>query len=446
MARRTTAILATAALVLSGTYVALDIADVVPGVLTTGPDVSYPEPFPTIDSAPQFPGVSAASDPLPTTSVTSAVDAFMEDERMGGATAVTVIDAATGDVLERRNATAAVPPASSTKILTAAAALSQIDPTSRIATTAMLNGDRVTLVGGGDILLTTGTPEPGNIVQASLTDLAARTARGLEDAGITEVSIAVDDSLFEERGYASTWGEYDYRHVMPISSLAVNGGLIERNLYQEDPAINAAEIFAAELESYGVVISGDPVRARAPEGSSTLAAVRSATIEEIVRYMMKASDNSVSEVLGFLTASAMGLPTTFEGSLHAVEEAIGELGIDTSMLVLHDVCGLSNENEITSDVLAQTVYHSLSDPSLGSLVSSFPVAYLDGTLTGRGADSAGFVRAKTGTLSHVVSLTGIVQTDSGGLLVFSAIAYETANNWEARQGIDAFASALRAAE
>jgi len=68
---------------------------------------------------------------------------------------------------------------------------------------------------------------------------------------------------------------------------------------------------------------------------------------------------------------------------------------------------------------------------------------LDGTLADRGQSAAGLVRAKTGTLVTVVSLTGVVHAQSGAVLVFAAIASETENNWDARVGIDAFAANLQ---
>lgn len=440
---RTAVALTATALLLGGTYLTLDVLDIVPGTLTLNPPYASPAPYPEITAEVPVPTLPSSELSAVAGDVTAVVDAFMEDERMGGVRAATVIDASTGSVLANRNGSTAMPPASSTKVLTAAATLSTIDPQRRLATTATLSGTRLTLVGGGDILLTTGDPLRGDIHEASLTDLAEQTAAALQTVGITEVSLAVDASLFQQRGYNPFWDEIDALYVMPIAPIAVAGGWIERNTYEEDPALAAARDFALELRALGVGVAGEPRHAPSPDDAIQVGVVRSAPVEEIVRYMLKVSENSVTEVMGLLTAIELGLPSTFAGSTEAVKTALHTLGLPTESLALGDVCGLTYENQITSDLLASTVQASFTEPSLLSLVSSFPVTFLDGTLANRGAEAAGYVRAKTGTLSDVVSLTGVVHADSGAVIVFSAIASETENNWEARVGIDEFAANLK---
>ena len=443
MGFRTTAAVTATALVLGGAYLTLDVLDLAPGTLTLRPEIVDPRPFPTLSVEEQLLSSSVTTIPAAAGNVSGVVDDYMADPLMGGLRAATVIDASTGEILANRNGSTTMPPASSTKILTAAAALSTIGPETRLATTATLSGDRLTLVGGGDVLLTTGTPEPGNVRQASLTDLAAQTATALKAAGTTEVSLAVDGSLFTSTGYSDEWDDRDRNWVMPIAAIAVDLGWIEGTTYESDPALAAARIFAEELSSQGITVAGEPAHGTSPEDATQVGAIRSAPVAEIVRYMLKVSENSVTEVMGLLTAVFSDHPATFAGSSAAIKDALTERGLPTESLRLGDACGLSTNNAITSDLLAETVRLSLSEPSLTSMISSFPVTYLDGTLADRGQSAAGLVRAKTGTLVTVVSLTGVVHAQSGAVLVFAAIASETENNWDARVGIDAFAANLQ---
>ncbi len=447
MGRRLIATLTAGTLALGGVYVTLDALDIVPGALTTRPAIPDPVPYPSLSPAERSaPELLASATPAPAGDVNAAVDSLVNDERMGTLVGVSVIDGATGEMIAERNGEVPMPPASSTKVLTAAAALSTLGPETRLATTATLSGDVVTLVGGGDILLTTGEANDGANGHASLTDLAAQAADALRASGIAEVTVAVDQSLFSGDAYSPEWGPIDAPWVMPISSVAVNRGQITGTSYFPDPALSAAAQFAAELSAAGIAVTGTPSHAASPADARTIGVVRSASVEEIVHFMTKISDNSVTEVMGRLTALALGYPGTFTGATAAVTQSLETLGLPVDGLTLYDVCGLSSNNLITSDLLARTVQLSLSEPALTSLITSFPVMHLDGTLKDRGEDAAGFVRAKTGTLVHAVSLTGIIQTDGGALLTFSAIAsdVEYGGVASARRAIDVFVAGLKA--
>lgn len=446
MGKRLIAALTATTLVLGGAYLTLDVLDIAPGVLTSRPAIPDPAPYPHVVPAERSaPELLSSASPAPAGDVNAAVDSFVTSGTLGGLVGVTVIDGASGDVIADNNGSVPMPPASSTKVLTAAATLSTLGPATRLATTATLSGDVVTLVGGGDILLTTGEATDGVNGRASLTDLATQAADTLRDAGIAEVTIAVDQSLFSGDAYSPEWGPLDAPWVMPITAVAVNRGQISGTSYFSDPALSAATQFAAELSAAGIAVTGTPVHATSPATARTIGVVRSASVEEIVRFMTKISDNSVTEVMGRLTALKLGYPGTFTGATAAVTQALQTLGLPVDGLTLYDVCGLSSNNLITADLLARTVQLSLTEPSLSSLITSFPVMHLDGTLKDRGEDAAGFVRAKTGTLVHAVSLTGIIQTDGGALLTFSAIASEVEYGGvaTARRAMDVFVAGLK---
>jgi len=75
------------------------------------------------------------------------------------------------------------------------------------------------------------------------------------------------------------------------------------------------------------------------------------------------------------------------------------------------------------------------------------VAGLTGTLADRFATAAtrpgrGFVHAKTGTLTGVVSLAGTVLDADGGLLVFAMISNDVPSLAQARETMDEIASQL----
>ena len=85
-------------------------------------------------------------------------------------------------------------------------------------------------------------------------------------------------------------------------------------------------------------------------------------------------------------------------------------------------------------------------PLLRGMLDGLPVAAGTGTLADRfdpeTNPGAGWVRAKTGTLTGVSSLTGIVQTVDGRVLSFALISGGTSPA-DARPALDAIPGELR---
>src|SRR5690606_29520111 len=128
--------------------------------------------------------------------VAAALEGPLTSGELGGRTGVAVADLSTGEVLYERDATTAMTPASTLKLLTAVAALDVLGPDRRFQT-RVLEGQapgEIVLVGGGDPMLTTEKPRMSR--PTLLSELADRTAAALAEQGTTAVRLAVDTSLF----------------------------------------------------------------------------------------------------------------------------------------------------------------------------------------------------------------------------------------------------------
>ncbi|GAA1651988.1 D-alanyl-D-alanine carboxypeptidase/D-alanyl-D-alanine endopeptidase [Georgenia ruanii] len=452
MARRTLVAALVAVLALGG-YGVADAADVVPGPLTTGPAPAAPAPYPGIalpagalTEAVPGPDVDA---PVPTAAALEALAADLRATPGLGGLGLVVADAVTGTVLLDDDGAVARTPASSLKILTAAAALDALGTTRTLETRAVLDGDTVVLVGGGDVLLAAGAGDPDAVVgHAGLADLARQAAAALAAQGVRRVAVGLDDTLFSGPLHAPGVSGIDLDYVMPIQPLAVDTGRTGAG-YSADPAMDAAGAFAAALTDAGVTVTGEVRRTRAPGGAAPLAAVASAPSGQVVRQMLKTSDNTLAEVLGRLVAVERGATADFEGATAAVLAQLGELGVDTTGVRLTDVSGLGAANRVTATALVDTLLTALEPArtALHALVPSLPVAHLDGTLDDRlPGEAAGRVRAKTGTLLAASSLSGTVVTADGRLLVFSVLTdgLSEGGTLQGRQAIDAWAERLAA--
>ena len=443
--RLATTVTIASVLLLGGGYVAADAADLVPGPLTTEPPVPEPLPFPepSVDpAAPLLPALDAEVALPAAEQLTGIAEDLAGDVRTGGEVAVVVRDALTDEVLVDLDGGEPRTPASSLKLLGAVAALDALGPGHVLRTTAVAgeSGD-VVLVGGGDVLLTDGPAQPHDVVgHASLADLAAAAAPALQGQ---EVRVSVDDSLFSGPLYAPGWGGIDLDFVMPIQPLAMNAGVSPNGGYQNDPALTAGEAFADALRAEGVDVTGEVGRATAPEDATELAAVESAPLRDVVAHTLEVSENSVAEVLSRLVAVADGEEPTFAGASRAVLARLEGLGVDTTGVTLADTSGLLIENQVPAAVLAEVTAVAMERPDLRGAITGLPVAALEGTLSNRMHNAAaGLVRAKTGTLTTAVSLTGLLHDDAGRLLVFSVIADEVALGGvgPARAAIDEWAA------
>lgn len=351
-------------------------------------------------------------------------------------------------------------PASTTKLLTVAAALEHLGPEARF-TTRVVSGTsprEVVLVGGGDPYLASKPLTPDEAATAfpprvDVVTLAREAAEALGGSG--RVRVRYDDGLFTGPTASAGWRS-DYVPddiVSPITALMVDGGR-EADGYAraDDPSLQAARAFADALAAAGLKVRGKVERVVVPPDAAELAAVVSARLGDIAERVLDVSDNEGAEVLGH----HVGLATSGTGSFAAGAAGVGTTlqgwGIDTSGLRLYDGSGLSRQNRVSAaTVLAvlRRVAGSEGGP-LRSAVTGLPVAAFTGSLTYRfdeGPKAArGVVRAKTGTLTGVHALAGLATGRDGVVMAFVVAADKVgeADGLDAQEAVDQAAAALAA--
>lgn len=286
-------------------------------------------------------------------------------------------------------------------------------------------------------MLTTRSAPPRHVStdypeEASLARLARATARQLMNDGVRRVRLSYDTSVFSgpavNPAWPSTYIRYDV--VSPISALWVDEGRATGgDARVADPAQTAAWRFAALLRSAGLQVASEVVNGRAPRSASQLAVVQSAPLDEIVEHVIALSDNEAAEVLLRHVALATDRPGSAAAGVKAVRRTLTGLGIDLSRVTLRDGSGLARGNALPVQVLLDVLQLAADPeyPQLRAVVSSLPVAGFTGSLSyrfGLAARGLGVVRAKTGTLTGVHGLAGLVVTRDGHPLVFAAVADE----------------------
>lgn len=353
----------------------------------------------------------AAGAKLPTTAgLTSVLAPLLRDKALGARVTMSVRDVATGKQVYDRVATTAFIPASTTKLFTAAAALSLLGPGHRFTTSVVLDAvpapaakapvrpPMLVLVGGGDPLLSsraalTLATERGlvvypNATTATVDELATRTAAVLIAAGHRKVALGYDASLFTDP-VSPHWQEVYVNSsvVAPVSALWVDQGRINAPFSARvaDPAQAAATRFAALLTKRGIVVSGAPSSQRADVAATPVASIQSAPLASIVEHVLLTSDDDGAEVLARQVAIAARDPPDFTGAAAGVLAQVRALGVNTAGVRLYDGSGLSRDGRIPAGTLTALidVIAGGRHPELSAVLSGLPVAGFDGTLAQR---------------------------------------------------------------
>nr|WP_239028841.1 D-alanyl-D-alanine carboxypeptidase/D-alanyl-D-alanine-endopeptidase [Pseudonocardia acidicola] len=378
-----------------------------------------------------------ANAPLPTASgLAEALTPLAGSAGLGNFAGV-VVDPAGGTTLWQRSPDQALAPGSTAKLLTTAAALLTLDSTQRLYTKVVAGPtpDSVILVGGGDPTLTA-LPAGKNSVYpqpARLDDLVA-DLRKTHPGPITRVLI--DTSRYTGPTLAQGWDPADIPagNITPIVPLMLDGGRVDPTL-QDGPRVSQPALAAgrALAEKLGADQNSVTTAVAAPN-AAVLGTVASAPISDLVENMLQNSDNVTAELLAREVAIARNGDPSFTGAAAQVLAALSQAGFATTGAVMVDGSGLSTSDRVPPRLLG-TLLGAAAAPAQGAddpellrpMLSGLPVAGGDGTLedrfdTANSADGRGVVRAKTGTLSGVSSLAGVVTDADGRLLVFALIS------------------------
>jgi D-alanyl-D-alanine carboxypeptidase/D-alanyl-D-alanine-endopeptidase (penicillin-binding protein 4) len=174
-----------------------------------------------------------------------------------------------------------------------------------------------------------------------------------------------------------------------------------------------------------------------------LGAVDSPPLKDLVREMMKPSQNLWAQML--LLAVGVNQKTEIsslkvEGSngsardsvldktseqfgIDAMKIFLAQVGVRAGEVLLEEGSGLSRRDLVTPAATVELLSFMSRHRWADAFRDSLPIAGIDGTLQNRmkGTAAATNVRAKTGSLSYVYTLSGYVTTAAGERLAFSVM-------------------------
>lgn len=409
------------------------------------------------------------------------IEALITRSGLSGKIGFAVSDARSGAVLEAYNPVLKLPPASTTKAITAMYGLQSLGGGYRFVTRVLATGPVQSGVVQGDLVLQ-GEGDP-TLNTDNLADLAAR----LRAAGIRGVSgrfiyddralphlKSIDPSQPEHVGYnpavsglnlnfnrvhfewkpASTgWAVtmdaraeryrpqvrmarmqvvnrqlpiYTYSDSKGADQWTVASGALgkggSRWLPVRRPGEYAAEVFQTLARGQGVSLPR-PQRAKTRQSGAELARHQSAPLAEVLRGMLKYSNNMTAEVVGMSASRRRGgTGGSLSASARQMEEWLqSTLGPRQAKFVDHS--GLGGGSRISANEMNRAMLAAAPDGVLKGLMKDIPMRDAKGKII-KGHPVR--VQAKTGTLNFVSSLTGYVTTPKGRDLTFAIFTADMA--------------------
>ncbi len=196
-----------------------------------------------------------------------------------------------------------------------------------------------------------------------------------------------------------------------------------------NPTLFAMMVFKERLEKKGIKVIGYAIDiddySKNIDYTKTqyLFSHYSPYLYEIVKVINKGSQNFYAEqLLKTIGLEKKGFGSVENGIL-ACKEWFYEIGLNPDHILMADGSGLSHLNRVTPNQIVLLLRHIYASKYFGVFFNSLPIAGVDGTLSGRmkNTRAENSVRAKTGFIGFVRSLSGYAFTSDGEPLAFSLI-------------------------
>ncbi len=242
----------------------------------------------------------------------------------------------------------------------------------------------------------------------------------IENHGVTVAP--TDTTMLEAFEVERKWRERE-------NIVKIEGGLAPGTAKEDfiievvEPALYTGTLFTELLSQEGIRFSGTVSKGVLPDTTTDLVAHRSAPLTNLVAHTNKESDNLYAELLlKTLGAEIKGEPGTGDKGISVIYEFLHEIGLDSTTFEVADGSGVSRYNVISPNHIIELLkaMHEAFQVQ-AEFKASLPIAGVDGTLENRmqGTAAEGILRAKTGTLRGVSSLSGYTTTADDELLAFS---------------------------
>jgi D-alanyl-D-alanine carboxypeptidase/D-alanyl-D-alanine-endopeptidase (penicillin-binding protein 4) len=339
-------------------------------------------------------------------------------------------DLSTGKALESHQPDTALVPASVTKVVSTYAMLRTWKPDYQLETTVygdlqngsgVVKGDLV-LRGGGDPYLTT--------------ERIFVLAQDLKRLGVQRVTgrLRLDQAAFDAQRYGNGWENTTSNTTPPVLPLSVNFNRDDRGNLVSDPERLALEVLGQVFMEAGIVVENGPETGRG--GQRKLLDFKSPPLRMLIQDINKFSNNFMTEML----VKRFGEGSWPRGIARIQAFYKEQFGLGPDRIAITDGSGLSKRNLLSAKTLAIVLRGAVNDFEVGpEMVASLKI--IGGEpwkLRIKDPNLARRVRCKTGHLSGVTTVCGLLQTPDGKQRVFAILlngdsreddAWEQVSRW-----------------
>lgn len=240
-----------------------------------------------------------------------------------------------------------------------------------------------------------------------------------------------------ESGYCLLDAEiHDNNHYHIKGCLARQTKPFGLSLAIQDPTDYGANLIKHYLQKAGIEFNGQIHQTTKKQDGITLAEHFSKPLDELLKKMMKKSDNQIADSL-FRTIAYHQYqhPASFSLASQAVQTTLkhnAKIDFENSTVV--DGSGLSRHNQVNAETMLKALEFIAKNDEHLKLLETFPIAGIDGTLSGRSSTSqeplANNLIAKTGALKGVYNLAGYLTNKRGEKIAFVQFinGYSTSSN------------------
>jgi D-alanyl-D-alanine carboxypeptidase/D-alanyl-D-alanine-endopeptidase (penicillin-binding protein 4) len=222
--------------------------------------------------------------------------------------------------------------------------------------------------------------------------------------------------------------EHGKNSIVIEGEIPENGTLTKEWIAVWEPTEFALSLFRESLIDNGIKLLGSLEQGATPEEAEQLTVYSSMPVSELLIPFMKFSNNGHGETL----VKEMGKVVNGEGSwdvgLEVVKGELEKFGIQRDKLVLRDGSGISHVNLIPANQISKLLFEIQDEKWFDIYLNALPIANvgersLAGTLLNRMRflPEGAVVRAKTGTITSVSTLSGYVYMKNGKVIVFSIL-------------------------